>query len=75
MGKPVVVTDVGNTREILEKTQGGIIIDKPGDISTFRLAIQKLLENPPDPHLLRQVILDNNGLDIYKKYKQSLIGP
>jgi glycosyltransferase involved in cell wall biosynthesis len=74
MGKPVVVTDVGNNREILDKTHGGIIIDKVGDISAIRLAIRKMLENSPDPQSVRQVILDHNSLGIYKMYKKPLVG-
>ncbi|MEW5870924.1 MAG: glycosyltransferase [Chloroflexota bacterium] len=57
MGKPVVATDVGNNREVLERTHGGIVISKIGDIGMLKDALRQLLDAPPEPEALRQKAL------------------
>jgi processive 1,2-diacylglycerol beta-glucosyltransferase len=75
MGKPVVITDVGNNREVLDITQGGVLLNKIGDISAIKLAILKLLEEPPDPLAVRQAIIDKFSLEIMgNKYRSALLG-
>ncbi len=53
MGVPVVVTDVGNNREIIERTQGGIVLSQIGDVSALMSAVRQMLDHPPDPMTLR----------------------
>lgn len=74
MGKPVVVTDVGNNREVLEITHGGTIVNRIGDASSLRTAILKTLESPPDSQKIRKAIMENYSLDVYKKYLAPLLG-
>jgi len=54
-GIPVVATDVGNNREVLERTGGGIIVHI-GDVGGMRRAVRKLLAEPPDPAALRAAV-------------------
>jgi len=75
MGKPVVVTDVGANREVLQITQGGVIVPRIGDIKGLTRGVEMMLENPPDPIQVRQAII--SAFDIRKivqQYKRVLIG-
>jgi glycosyltransferase involved in cell wall biosynthesis len=75
MGKPVVVTDVGNNREVIDRTQGGEVIAGIGDIAAMAGAIQRLISNPPDPILLRKKTLAHFDIAIVaQKYRQALLG-
>jgi glycosyltransferase involved in cell wall biosynthesis len=75
MGKPVVVTDVGNNREVLGITQGGVIISKIGNVDELASGVRQMLESPPDPVHLRQALLAHFGIDnIAKKYRGVLLG-
>jgi glycosyltransferase involved in cell wall biosynthesis len=74
MGKPVVVTDVGNNQEIIDRTQGGIVT-KIGDIGALMTGIFEMLENPPNSQELRMNTL--NYFDISKvaqRYYDVLLG-
>jgi glycosyltransferase involved in cell wall biosynthesis len=57
MGKPVVVTDVGNNRDVVEMTGGGEVVSAIGNVAALQVAVQKVLANPPDPEKLRATIL------------------
>ncbi len=75
MGKPVVVTDVGNTREILGVTQGGVLVPTIGDIGALMGGVEKMLESPPDPIQIREAVATH--FDIRKiavLYKRVLLG-
>ena len=75
MGKPVVVTDVGANREILQMTQGGVVISKIGDIKALIKGVEAMLQNPPNPAYVRQIIasaFDVKG--IAQQYKRVLLG-
>ncbi len=75
MGKPVVVTDVGNNREILDITRGGVVVAGIGDIAALREGVWKVLNEPPDPHQTRQAIQARFGLkQIADKYLDALLG-
>jgi glycosyltransferase involved in cell wall biosynthesis len=75
MGKPVVVTDVGNNREVIERTGGGIVIHHIGDISGLMHAVNEMLYTPPDPNLLRQSALMYFDLKkAAQKYYDVLLG-
>ena len=75
MGVPVVVTDVGNNREVLERTQGGLVLPQIGDVSALMQAVEQMLDHPPDPVAVRQntvAIFDWKVLA--QKYYAALIG-
>lgn len=55
MGIPVVATDVGNNRDVLQRTAGGAVVDV-GDVAAMRRAVQRLVAEPPDPAALRDAV-------------------
>jgi len=75
MGKPVVATDVGYIRDILDETRGGEIVSAIGDISALRAALMKTLQRKFDPVFMRQVIFNRFGLEnIAKQYLKVWLG-
>ncbi|MEM3434201.1 MAG: glycosyltransferase, partial [Candidatus Methanomethyliaceae archaeon] len=75
MGKPVVVTDVGANREIVELTHGGVVVSKIGDIYAMMRGVEKMLQNPPDPIRVREVITSKFDVrNIAWQYKRVLLG-
>ena len=66
MGKPVVATDVGNNREVVELTGGGVICPV-GDISALMRGINQLLRSKPDPTQIRKAILSRFDIQIIAK--------
>ena len=52
MGVPVVATDVGNNRDVLERSGGGVVVPV-GDVGALRRAVQQMLAEPPSPSALR----------------------
>jgi glycosyltransferase involved in cell wall biosynthesis len=73
MGKPVVVTDVGNNREVLAITGGGIVAPV-GDVQALTLGVQQMLAQPPDPMKLRQAIIDHfSPRVVAEQYRQVLL--
>jgi glycosyltransferase involved in cell wall biosynthesis len=74
MGVPIVVTDVGNNREVLEITSGGVLVSTIGDISALANGVKAMLETPPDPNELRQSIIDQFSLSqMGENYRKALI--
>lgn len=74
MGKPVVVTDVGNNREVLETTGGGMVIDQVGDVGALARGVQNMLDNPP-PDSIRHSFIAHYGIEVIsRKYKDALLG-
>jgi glycosyltransferase involved in cell wall biosynthesis len=57
MGKPVVATDVGNVREIIARTNGGIVVSQIGDIYALSAGVRKMLDAAPPLHEIRQAAL------------------
>lgn len=75
MGKPVVVTDVGNNKEIIERTGGGVVVSRISDISALMEGVNKMLAEPPDPNELREKTLAHFDIAVVaQKYWQALIG-
>lgn len=75
MGKPVVVTDVGNTRAILEATQGGVLVSQMGSATALREALYQVLESPPDSGTMRRVVAQDYALETtVKPYCRALLG-
>ena len=56
MGVSVVATDVGNVREIIERTAGGRVVARVGDVGGLRRAVRELLDAPPDRAALRAAV-------------------
>ena len=74
MGKPVVVTDVGNNREIISRTQGGVVVSQIGDIAKLVEGVRQMIEQPPDPANLRQNTLAYFDISLVaQKYYDVLI--
>ena len=74
MGKPVVVTDVGNNKEVLQITSGGIVTEI-GDISGLVKGVREMLDHPPDPSKVRNSIIQNFSIEVIApKYIEALLG-
>ncbi|MGC9356218.1 MAG: glycosyltransferase [Anaerolineae bacterium] len=75
MGKPMVVTDVGNNREVLDVTRGGVVVSRIGDVSALREGVIQMLGDPPEPGQIRQSILEHFSLQrMAEKYRIALLG-
>jgi glycosyltransferase involved in cell wall biosynthesis len=73
MGKPVVVTDVGNNQDVIDATGGGLVVPV-GDVGAMVRGVQTLLEQKPDPVRMRQELLANFGMDVITdKYWNALM--
>jgi glycosyltransferase involved in cell wall biosynthesis len=82
MGVPVVVTDVGNNREVMDITKGGVVVDQIGDITGLRNGVLRMLANPPEPMAVRQAVIQDlsQALGILphqmaEKYRKALLPP
>ena len=53
LGRPVVATDVGRVREVLEATGGGEVC-RPADPAGLARAVRRTLASPPDPGRVRE---------------------
>lgn len=75
MGKPVVATDVGNNREVLAKTGGGVVVNQIGNVTGLMDGVRKMLSQPPDPTQLRQITLEHFELaSVAQKYYNIFTG-
>jgi glycosyltransferase involved in cell wall biosynthesis len=75
MGKPVVVTDVGNNRQVIELSGGGVLVPQIGDITGLQNGLRQMLSAPPDGQKIRQAIQQNFGIDVIAaKYREVLLG-
>ncbi len=79
MGIPVVVTDVGNNREVLQVTQGGVLVETIGDIAALQHGVEQLLHKPPDAVELRRALIEDLSqqfgilpAQMGEKYRQAL---
>jgi glycosyltransferase involved in cell wall biosynthesis len=74
MGKPVVVTDVGNNKDILQITSGGIVTEI-GDIEGLMRGVQKMLSYPPEPSQTRTAVVRNFSIEVVApQYLRALLG-
>ncbi|HLC01770.1 MAG TPA: glycosyltransferase [Anaerolineales bacterium] len=75
MGKPVVATDVGNNREVLEFTKGGQVASRVGDVDELAGALTRALSQPYDPVRMRQAVIGRFGMgSIAEQYRRVLLG-
>ncbi|WP_084173413.1 glycosyltransferase [Modicisalibacter zincidurans] len=71
-GLPSVVTDVGGCGEVIERTQGGIVV-APEDAETLAVALQQLIEMPEYREKLRACALQNiHHFDISSSFKKHI---
>jgi len=75
MGKPVVATDVGHIRDVVEMTQGGVVVPNIGDVAALRLGILKALHDPVDSTGMRKIIEQRFGIShIAQQYLNVWLG-
>lgn len=75
MGKPVVATEVGHIRDIVDETRGGKTIPNIGDVTSLRSALLQVLEQPIDADFMRQVIRRRFGVEnIAEQYLKVWLG-
>jgi glycosyltransferase involved in cell wall biosynthesis len=73
MGRPVVATDVGAIREVLDLTGGGIVVDRPGDIDAFERGVRELLAAPLDRERVRARLRTRFDIEVIaRQYGQAL---
>jgi glycosyltransferase involved in cell wall biosynthesis len=54
-GRPVVISDVGGARELMDRPQAGHIVERKPE--ALAAAIRNLIDNPPDPEAVRGTAL------------------
>jgi glycosyltransferase involved in cell wall biosynthesis len=75
MGRPVVATDVGKTRDIIDTTSGGIVVADIGNVPALRQAVIQLLDMPLNIETMRQAVIDHYDLEkIATQYYRVLLG-
>jgi glycosyltransferase involved in cell wall biosynthesis len=74
MGKPVVVTDVGNNRQVLEMTGGGVVVPRIGDIEGLANGVRQMMATPPDSVRVQQALLAHFGIQVIaEQYHKVLV--
>lgn len=75
MGKPVVATDVGHIRDVVEMTHGGVVVSNIGDVAALRMGVLQALREPVDSAAMRQIIEQRFGIShIAQQYLQVWLG-
>ena len=75
MGKPVVATDVGHIRDVVEMTHAGVVVPNIGDVAALRMGVLQALREPVDSAAMRQIIVQRFGiLHIAQQYLQVWFG-
>ncbi len=75
MGKPVVATDVGHIRDVVEMAHGGVVVPNIGDVAALRLGVLKALHEPVDSAGMRKVIEQRFGIShIAQQYLRVWLG-
>ncbi|MGV3770991.1 MAG: glycosyltransferase [Sphingobium phenoxybenzoativorans] len=54
-GRPIVISDVGGARELMDRPEAGHIVDREPE--AIAQAIRSLIDNPPDPAAVRETAL------------------
>ncbi len=77
MGRPVLATDVGNNRQVLDATGGGLVVSRVGDVAGLQAGLQQLLARMPAADEIRQAVLRQYSLQaMVARYRQALLeGP
>ena len=75
MGKPVVATNVGHIRDVVEMTHGGVVAPNIGDVAALRMGVLQALREPVDSAAMRQAIAQRFGIShIAQQYLQVWLG-
>ena len=75
MGKPVVATNVGHIRDVVEMTHGGVVVPNIGDVAALRMGVLQALREPVDSAAMRQTIAKRFGVShIAQQYLQVWLG-
>jgi glycosyltransferase involved in cell wall biosynthesis len=75
MGKPVVATDVGHIRDVVEMTHGGVVVPNIGDVAALRMGVLQALREPVDSAVMRQIINQRFGIaHIARQYLKVWLG-
>ncbi|MDP1624243.1 MAG: glycosyltransferase [bacterium] len=75
MGKPVVATDVGHIRDVVEMTHAGVVVPNIGDVAALRMGVLQALGEPVDSAAMRQIIDQRFGVShIARQYLQVWLG-
>jgi glycosyltransferase involved in cell wall biosynthesis len=75
MGKPVVATDVGHIRDVVEMTHGGVVVPNIGDVAALRMGVLQALREPVDSAVMRQIINQRFGIShIARQYLKVWLG-
>jgi glycosyltransferase involved in cell wall biosynthesis len=75
MGKPVVATDVGHIRDVVEITHGGVVVPNIGDVAALRMGVLQALREPVDSTTMRQIIDQRFGIShIARQYLMVWLG-
>ena len=75
MGKPVVATDVGHVRDVVEMTHGGVVVPNIGDVAGLRMGVLRALREPVDSAAMRQIIDQRFGISqIARQYLKVWLG-
>jgi glycosyltransferase involved in cell wall biosynthesis len=73
MGKPALSTEVGNARELLAFTGGGVV-SAIGDVGALRAGLRAVLETPPDAAAMRAAVTQRYGIaTIAEQYYRVLL--
>jgi len=66
-GTPIVITDVGGARDVIDRPQAGRIVDRNPD--AIAAAVRAILANPPDAEAVRaaadRFCWDRNGAELF----------
>ncbi len=75
MGKPVVATDVGHIRDVVEMTHGGVVVPNIGDVAALRMGVLQALREPVDSAAMRKAIEKRFGIShIARQYLNVWLG-
>lgn len=75
MGKPVVVTDVGSNRSVVEDTGGGVVVAKIGDIKALSDGLMQVFAQPIDGARVREKTRERfNTGKIAAQYRAAFLG-
>ena len=75
MGKPVVVTDVGSNRDVVEDIGGGVVVPRIGDIKALSDGVARVFAEPIDSAAVRSRIYDRFGTEkIAAQYRAAFLG-
>ncbi len=67
MGRPVVATDVGAIREVIDLTGGGVVVDRPGDVGALERGVRKMLDTTLDVEAVRSRLRTRFDIEVISR--------